>query len=152
MKLKNKKTGEIGTPRVEYQGFYVDTENEYTYYYKSLQRMYEEWKDVTEDTKDFWYIRCGGAVKQNEDSSLEKHHIDKHKEIGNYFSTREEAERAVRKLKAWKRLKDKGFKFELWDYDGGNHQERIRTGRILFRVKDYEENDKDLDLLFGGEE
>ena len=83
------------------------------------------------------------------------------KSVGNIGSSvhiemgsKEEAEKAVEKLKAWKRLQDKGFKVDLWDYDGGNYQERIRTGRILFRVKDCEEkeNDKDLDLLFGGEE
>lgn len=78
--------------------------------------------------------------------------IERAKELGIWLETKEEAEKTVEKLKAFKRLKDKGFKFELWDYDGGNYQERIKTGRILFRVKDYEENDTDLDLLFGGEE
>lgn len=34
-----------------------------------------------------------------------------HKEIGNYFETYEEADKAVEKLKAVKRLKAKGFRF-----------------------------------------
>ena len=73
-------------------------------------------------------------------------------QIKPFAISNKEAEQAVEKLKAWVRLKDKGFKVDLWDYDGGNYQERIKTGRILFRIKDYEENDKDLDLIFGGEE
>ena len=51
-----------------------------------------------------------------------------------------------------KHLKKKIMMNDLWDYDGSDSQGRIRTGRILFRVKDYEENDKDLDLLFSGED
>lgn len=36
-------------------------------------------------------------------------------EIGNCFQTKEEAEKAVEKLKAWKRLKDSGLKFKDWN-------------------------------------
>lgn len=36
-------------------------------------------------------------------------------DIGNCFQTEEEAERAVEKLKAWKRLKDSGLKFKSWN-------------------------------------
>ena len=36
-------------------------------------------------------------------------------EIGNCFQTEEEAEQAVEKLKAWKRLKDSGLKFKDWN-------------------------------------
>lgn len=35
--------------------------------------------------------------------------------IGNYFETREEAEKAVERLKAWERLKDAGLKFKDWN-------------------------------------
>lgn len=48
MKLKNKETGVLGTPRISYQELYVDDENHYTYNYKSLQKMYEEWEDYEE--------------------------------------------------------------------------------------------------------
>lgn len=47
--------------------------------------------------------------------------VEQNKAIGNYFETREEAEKAVEKLKAWKRLKDSGLKFKDWrksNYDG----------------------------------
>lgn len=36
-------------------------------------------------------------------------------DIGNCFESREEAEKAVEKLKAWKRLKDSGLKFKDWN-------------------------------------
>lgn len=61
------------------------------------------------------------------------------------FETKEEAEKAMEKLKAWKRLKDKGFKFDNF----------VRNA-IYYVLSDEEiEKDdvlEDLDLLFGGEE
>ena len=36
-------------------------------------------------------------------------------DIGNCFESREEAEKAVERLKAWKRLKDSGLKFKDWN-------------------------------------
>ena len=64
-----------------------------------------------EEPKEYWYIDTteGSAVERTcEGFEL----TDKErKEIGNYFETREEAEKAVEKLKAWKRLKDNHFKF-----------------------------------------
>lgn len=45
MKLRNKKTGEIGEPRVVYQETYVDTTGHKTYCYKSIAELNEEWED-----------------------------------------------------------------------------------------------------------
>ena len=92
---------------------------------------------------------------------LEKYkgYSDDFKEIGNYFETKEEAEKAVEKLKAWKRLKDLGFEFigKTLEY-----KENKDFGSVFFQT---EENKSirdtyddvvdfydDLDLLFGGEE
>lgn len=47
MKLRNKKTGEIGEPRVAYQEIYVDTTEHMTYCYKSITEFNEEWEDYT---------------------------------------------------------------------------------------------------------
>lgn len=149
MKLRNKKTGEIGTPRIDYQELYVDTENGYTYNYKSLQKMCEEWEDVPEEPEEYWTIdwTCTG-VTTNKYSGDD---VDDFNEaIGNYFATKEEAELAVRKLKAWKRLKDKGFRFDGWE-------DSVESGNnfICFRLPSGNwETDvgEDLDLLFGGEE
>lgn len=45
MKIRNKKTGEIGEPRVAYQEIYVDTTERKTYCYKSIAKFNEEWED-----------------------------------------------------------------------------------------------------------
>lgn len=144
MKLRNKKTG--GLANINELCVYTDAG---FHDYSSLAELCDEWEDHEEPKEycciDDWGDICKG--KSDTDCYLE----DK-KAIGNYFETQEEAEKAVEKLKAWKRLKDKGFKFELWDYDGGNYDEKISTGRILFRVSDDKEVDKDLDLLFGDKE
>lgn len=71
---------------------------------------------------------------------------NKKTEIGIYFETEEEAEKAVEKLKAWKRLKDKGFKWRYYSLGDGN------KFRVYFSIKDGADIGTDLDLLFGGEE
>lgn len=111
----------------------------------------DSWKySKLEPPKIYYFISEDGGMWSDEDIGGI---LDiKRKRIGNYFESEKEVIKAQKKLMAWKRLKDKGFRFELWDYDGGNYQERIRTGRILFRVKDDEDVDELLDLLFGGEE
>ena len=157
MKLKNRKTGEIGTLIVDGAYNFVtnfaveDDERNRLGEYNSLAELCEKWEDY-EEPKEYWYIGDSGEVWGFSHYYLGTEIEETHREIGNLFETKEEAERAVEKLKAWKRLKDKGFKVDLWDYDGGNYQERIRTGRILFRMTDDEKLEKDLDLLFGGEE
>lgn len=64
-------------------------------------------------------------------------------------SNRKEAEKAVEKLRVWKRLKDKGYYFKEWRVVK-SHLE------IELHVKEYDfVNDElkhDLDLLFGGED
>lgn len=45
MKLRNKKTGEIGEPRVAYQEIYVDTAEHKTYCYKTIAGLNEDWED-----------------------------------------------------------------------------------------------------------
>lgn len=50
------------------------------------------------------------------DSVWSNDYIDRSRvEIGNCFETREEAEKAVERLKAWERLKDAGLKFKDWN-------------------------------------
>lgn len=62
--------------------------------------------------------------------------------------TKEEAEEAVEKLEAWKRLKDKGFRFEGW------RTADLGADKYYFAIT-AESDDAgkgDLDLLFGGKE
>lgn len=71
-------------------------------------------------------------------------------ELGNVFRTKEKAEKAVEKLKAFKRLKDKGLKFRNWDTS--HHNLGIVEFFLPDVVNDVDDYRQDLDLLFGGEE
>lgn len=143
MKLKNKKTGEI----VEWEhGLQYKLGKEYN----SIKEFADEWEDAPEEPKKHYEILSMGAVMEREDAEDEIFRNQGQKEIGNYFSSREEAEKAVEKLKAVKRLKDKGFKLKGWympkntlniEIDGG-----FPKDVSLCDVMD------DLDIVFGGEE
>lgn len=50
-------------------------------------------------------------------------------DIGNCFQTEEEAEKAVEKLKAWKRLKDSGLKFKGWNK--GNYDRTFCINAVI---------------------
>ena len=141
MKLRDKETGEIveiTMPIKNGDGCCISA--------NSLAELNEGWEDY-EEPKEYWYIDDAGIVCVDEVLCSV---INMRKEIGNYFETREEAERAVEKLKAWKRLKDKGIEFYGW----GRNQ--TGTYELYMRWEDkipisYEIN-KDIDLLFGGED
>lgn len=147
MRLRNKKTGEIGTVKVEYQKFYVTTHRIYPY--NTLAELFEEWEDYEEPKQ--WYglnpLRDVGfePLEYEGFEDLYKHA----KELGIAFETKEEAEQAVRKLKAWKRLKDKGFRFRWIDMQTG----QIKYSFFLEKGQKFTRGDEDdLLLLFGGEE
>lgn len=120
---------------------------------KGYKWKYEE---DYEEPKIFYWIDYDGKICKAEIGTMDRTKI---KQIGNYFETREEAELAVRKLKAWKRLEDNGVVFdECFDRFGETHNQRDVVV-FLFRVEapDWGEksNDKiedDLDLLFSGGE
>ena len=150
MKLRNKKTGEIG--EVGYSANssgeiivnHIDDLDEW-YTYKSLAELNEEWEDMPEEPKEHWYIDWDGKLMSSTDEEGWKAAIS----IGNYFSSKEEAEKAVEKLKAWKRLKDKGFRFENNSLDICCHTINFKIDR-QFDMTD--ETSKDLHLLFGGKQ
>lgn len=92
---------------------------------------------------------------------LQKSHIchclkgDRNTTGGYHFEpcTKEEAEKAVEKLKAFKRLRDKGFRFR-----GHDDRDRGQLGDIVIYAKmptfEYDDDSTrdDLDICFGGEE
>lgn len=167
MKLKNKKTGETG--------YYLHTHRDYKtgvlkvavlkdgvpfsefkpyepiYDYDSLAELNEEWCDY-EEPEEYWHIAelCAGLQKKQDTDNGEDRF---NKQIGNYFETEEEAELAVRKLKAWKRLKDKGLRF-----CGHDDRDRGQLGDIVIYAEmstfeyDDDSTKDDLDICFGGEE
>lgn len=112
--------------------------------YNSIKDFTDHWTDVPEEPK--------GIIKVEKSIVPTCVHIE--------YSTEEEAEKSVEKLKAWERLRDKGFRFEgiRQDYTRFNQQEPMMCGRkyLQFNKSEDEEwmkdNWEDLDLLFGGEE
>lgn len=155
MKLRNKKTGEIGYLIVGrgFDHYVVANDNwESCGEYDSLAELNEEWQDCEEPKEHFFITEYGDVYSLNEYEGLNNvANVDDYKQIGNYFETEEEAKKVVEKLKAWKRLKDRGFEFCGYDALG--------CGEIHFTsdwdIEDeYEKGQrrKDLDLLFGGGE
>lgn len=159
MKLKSKKTGEIVEVEIKTKpdGYLKGRKIETSYGEAlSLSKLNEDFEDYKEP-KDFWFIDpCVGVRLDSTDPELqdEKYDMKFLEEIGLKFDTEQEARRAVEKLKAWKRLRDKGFKFK-----GFEERDRGYIGdlEIYTHIEpdyttEYPELDNDLDLLFGGEE
>lgn len=156
MKLRNKKTGEIIETDFELSVSIPDDEKLYgndTYTqikgYSSIKELSEDWEDVEEEPVRHWFI---SGTRVYEENGYSDEGIASLESVGNHFKSKEEAELAVEKLKAFKRLKDKGFKFCKYT--------ALAYGEINFRIPDFEgwnnseteQVRKDLDLLFGGAE
>lgn len=140
MRLRNKKTGKIIR---FYDGITLNGED-----YGSLVELNEEWEDC-EEPKEFWYIGQGGVIF-SDTNTITQDYADILQAIGNYFETKEEAEKAVEKLKAWKRLRDVGCKFLLDD----NLVVRFVKPSVM-KIETAEQQKSlsdDYMLLFGGEE
>lgn len=105
--------------------------------YRTIAEFNEDWEDYKE--KEFWYIVQDGDIFSDNDT-VTQDYAGRLQAIGNYFESKEEAKKAVEKLKAWKRLKDKGF-----------INTQVFTMNLNWGESD---NDtwKDYSLLFGDEE
>lgn len=129
------------------------------YVYHSLTELNEEWEDYGDE---LFYIvsaehKDGYICALKEDY---KELCDVAKKLGIGFETEKEARQAVEKLKAWKRLKEFGFRFIDWELD----MKTVADGKIWFDVGINTEWDAErllelkpeakesLDLLFRGEE
>ena len=158
MKLQNKKTREIGYLRStnwNEKALIIMAQNgAQLAKYNSLAELNAEWEDYDEpkESKEHYFIAEYGSVypmNVYEDyNNVED--FDDYKEIGNYFETKEEAEKAVEKLKAWTRLKDKGFRLNHWKE--AQLRPNMSYVAITGNMNVDEEAKADLDLLFGGEE
>lgn len=141
MKLQNKKTGQVGNFIINKDHFEC-VDLDYMPEYRNLAELNAEWEDYEEPKfiRDYWFIdSCGGINKQEADILGANR-----REIGNYFESEEEAEKAVEKLKAWKRLKDKGLHVTTF---------YVEDGSLVIRAKAHNssgaENWEDLSLVFG---
>ena len=161
MKLRNKRTGDIWEFE---EGFVMKASQEtaeragarsgvLTCFASSLAELNEDWEDYEEPEvlKDFWYIDLDGEI-QSDGDVYEDNTIKGMKIIGNYFGIREEAEKAVEKLRAWKRLKDNGFEIKGWKFTPDMKRIEGNYVKIEAEVPQILINKKDIDLLFGGEE
>lgn len=156
MLLKNKKTGEIGNLK-PYGGdekiwVWIDNKSKPEYRYNSLAELVSEWEDY-EEPAYYYFIHDDGRIGCDAiDPYNHKSKVEERKSIGNYFETREAAEKAVEKLKTYKRLKDTGFRVNNWVYALEGNRE---NGSIPIEIKaecKVKTHRKDLDLLFCTEE
>ena len=156
MKLRNKKTGEIGELQITEKHYAVvvgnGTASCNAKLYCSLDKLNEDWEDWEdyEEPKKYWYIDIDGEIT----CGVTENGIDKDMQrIGNYFDTRKEAKKAVKKLKAWKRLKDDGLKIRKYELNGGTDRNGCFTGDMCLTLDISKPVYEDiLQLLFGGEE
>ena len=143
MKLRNKKTGEI--LRVEFlSNWQTDDGTEIgfrdcnsldVYSYNSLSELNEDWQDYEEpkgSALDLMIPTLTNFIENEPDEDK----VDL-----------EDCKQMLEKLKAWKRLKDKGFKFKDFAHVN-NYTSIIRATFDECWSNIYD----DLELLFGGEE
>lgn len=97
-----------------------------------------------EEQKEYWYINEYGSVMKAESYGRDTIYDKSRKNFGNYFETKEEAEKVVEKLVAWKRLKDKGIRITLRRYKG--------CAWLDANWENLRGDFSDVLLLFGGEE
>ena len=127
--------------------------------YRSISELNEEWEDYEEPKEHYFITEYGQVFSLNEYEGFNNvANPEDYKAIGNYFDSEEEAEKAVEKLKAWKRLKDKGFKFEgvrtigkVIDFDMPVGYYRAYCDTNFSNEKSLELFN-DLNLIFGSEE
>lgn len=148
MRLKNKKTGEIKDIDIRLLGTEPDM------FVDSIAELNEDWEDYEEEPKEYYAIDLQGDIIRWARHSWDEKTTNKIKEIGNYFETEEEAEKAVERLRAWKRLKDKGFRFK--DYKRKFDGFRRVDGSVFIEAELDDEGTigmiNELSICFGGEE
>lgn len=163
MKLQNKKTGDIGVLNVSNNKYYVIAYglplcgNSVLGEYDTLDALMQEWEDY-EEPKEWSTISMfdrNFVIKINEDTcAWTDEDKERYVELGFKFETEEEAEKAVEKLKAWKRLRNKGFRIKSYDFDYllYAHKDGTPVVKVIcYFDRETEEDKKYLDLLFGGE-
>lgn len=121
--------------------------------YNSIKEFTDHWEDVPEEPKKHYFISNNGQI--HEEGGHDRYRKER-QEIGNDFETEEEADKAAEKLKAFTRLKDKGFSFEGIKEGVMGHELKIYARFTKLRRDEIDtaffDNQKDLELLFGGEE
>lgn len=155
MRLRNKKTGQVGNFIINKDHFEC-VDLDYVPEYRNITELNEEWEDLPEEPKVGYIIDpMEEDYVSADDSGYEESDIERAKELGIWLETKEEAEQAVEKLKAYKRLKDKGFKFTSYGCYGEYGEKSPNIDFSYPNFDDLLDDDEvvaDLDLLFVGEE
>ena len=142
--IRDKETGEIRKLHDGFITLFLKDENQIDdpdfIRYRSIKELCDKWEDVPEKPKEYWYLDCYGMVLRALYSGNEWD--ERRKLIGNYFLSREEAEKAVKKLKALTKAKEDGLKIKGYYY---NHEDLV----ILADIGKC--NKLTLDTLFGKE-
>ncbi len=109
--------------------------------------------EIKEEQKGYWYINEFGTP--TEITHTRENIYDKQrKNFGNYFETKEEAEQAVEKLKAWKLLRDEcNIKFDgiIRDHKAMLKGVKLSYDRHTVTFDRMRECTDALYLIFGGE-
>ena len=145
MRLRNKKTGEVVDLELNTFDINENCDRPITF-----EELISEWEEYGEE---HWFISEFGGVYFTRTIPMDKERIAKLDIIGNYFGTKEEAEKAVEKLKAWKRLKEARIHFKDYHYELKDDDALI-TYELNIEADGfaYEDLTDDLKLLFGGED
>lgn len=152
MKFRNKATKEIRKAEMRDDGIYLYSETAEKWRKCDWKVLAKYWEEYREEPKKFWWINERLTIYESEVRNDTIWLIDVCKQIGNYFETKEEAELAVRKLKAWKRLKDKGFMFCGTDCINKNNVIYFEFGERPLTQSEVDEAEREIDICFGGEE
>ena len=133
---------------------YVGLSDDGNLVYKPFNGSIEEWEDASKEPKEWWYIDIHGPHKVTNNDEYYQQVKTASKQIGNYFETREEAEKAVEKLSALTKLCKKGFEFNSVEMFGSGFIKIKASIPISEKTTLQERSDitDSLYLLFGGEE
>lgn len=163
MRLKDRKTGEIPekieslccTEDGRIMLCYINNGIRELEFYDSLSALNEKWGEY-EEPKEYW-LPMSDEPYPFVGNDWEKEGLA----TGLISLSKEENDKKRKRLKAWKRLKDKGFKFEGIREDYTKFSDRhlpFRDGTRYLHFNKSEddewmkENWKDLDICFGGKE
>ena len=125
----------------------------HTIIYDTLERFYGDWEDAPKKPKVGYII---DPMEEDyvfaDDSGYEDSDVERAKELGIWFESEGGAKKAVKKLKAWQRMKDTGCKPIGWRWKHDYPNDACYVEVVLKCQFDSGVHDRDLDLLFGGEE
>lgn len=107
MKVKNKETSEIRPAETRDDGIYLYDKITEQWHKYDFDLLAKGWEVYTEPI-EYWYITHNVEIH----CADARCNWERERSIGNLFETKEEAEKAVERLRAWKRLNDAGLKFK----------------------------------------